>query len=145
MVRDIPYRDTPRTFLFIHFNSKYFNFVLDKFISLQKPFLCIWGDLCFFLRFQVSCWIVGLTVWKVCFWIFEIFFWNCLFFERIATFRSGPVRSSPGLWYRERERLGKNPWCSDKSRPEIRTKILRRTRRATGWGIIRSEIWFEFW
>ena len=31
------------TFLFIHFNSKYFNFVLDKFISLQKPFLCISG------------------------------------------------------------------------------------------------------
>ena len=62
----------------------------------------------FFLRFQVSCWIVGLTVWKVCFWIFEIFFWNCLFFERIATFRSGPVRSSPGLWYREREIGGKS-------------------------------------
>ena len=133
MVRDIPYRDTPRTFLFIHFNSKYFNFVLDKFISLQKPFLCIWGDLCFFLRFQVSCWIVGLTVWKVCFWIFEIFFWNCLFFERIATFRSGPVRSSPGLWYRERD-WGKIPDVRTSPDPKSgrRSSGGRGVRRAGG-------------
>ena len=49
-----------------------------------------------FLSFD-SFWIVGLVFWKVCFWFFEIF-WNCrLFFERVATFRSGTVRSSRTL------------------------------------------------
>ena len=50
--------------------------------------------------FLLNCWIDCLEGLFLNFWDF---FWNCLFFERIATFRSGPVRSSPGLWYRERE------------------------------------------
>jgi hypothetical protein len=35
MERDIPHRDTPGTFLFIDFNSKYFNFIPNNAISFQ--------------------------------------------------------------------------------------------------------------
>ena len=35
MERDIPHRDTPETFLFIHFNSKYFKFIPNNSISFQ--------------------------------------------------------------------------------------------------------------
>ena len=38
MERDIPCRDTPRTFLFIHFNSTYFNFIPNNSISFQIYF-----------------------------------------------------------------------------------------------------------
>ena len=35
MERGIPHRDTPGTFLFINFNSKYFNFIPNNAISFQ--------------------------------------------------------------------------------------------------------------
>jgi hypothetical protein len=38
MERDITCRDTPRTFLFIHFNSTYFNFIPNNSISFQIYF-----------------------------------------------------------------------------------------------------------
>ena len=70
MERDIPYRDTPRTFLFIHLihvNSKYFNFIPNNyFLFIPKNNFHWW-----FLRlFQLN-------------WLFQDLLWFFGFFSEL--------------------------------------------------------------
>ena len=83
MERDIPHRDTPGTFLFIHFNSKYLNFNPNNANSFQiiifhsKKYFFVHVLLMFFQMIISS---VFLNVWFVFQFCFLFFFSNMFFF-----------------------------------------------------------------
>ena len=83
MERDIPHRDTPGIFLFIHVNSKYFNFLPNNAISFQisnfysKKYFVV-HVLSRFFQMIISRFVVIKTT--NCF-VFDMLFVVCLFFH----------------------------------------------------------------
>ena len=81
MERDIPHRDTPGTFLFSDFNSKYFNFISNNAISFQMIIYCSFQKiLCrsFVLSFLND-------DFKICCYLFSswfLFFCFCFFIKK---------------------------------------------------------------
>ena len=84
MERDIPHRDTPGTFFFINFNSKYFNFIPNNAISFQiilfhskkHVFVHVFKG---FFEMMISRFVV--VFWKFRFvFVFKILFLFSLFF-----------------------------------------------------------------
>ena len=99
MERDIPCRDTPRTFLFIHFNSTYFNFIPNNSISFQiyfsfqknfsfmlLRFKGIFQDLLLlFILFGVFFWFVFFSL-KTCFSPFNFLFFIVYYYYFFIAF-----------------------------------------------------------
>ena len=91
MERDIPHshRDTPGTFLFIHFNSKYFNFISNNAISFQLFCFIPKNTFSFmFLKVVFKWWFQDLLLlktncfsffFKYVFFIFLMCVWFCYF------------------------------------------------------------------
>ena len=85
MERDIPHRDTPGIFLFIHVNSKYFNFLPNNAISFQisnfysKKYFVV-HVLSRFFQMIISRFVVIKTT--NCF-VFDMLFVVCLFFSYV--------------------------------------------------------------
>ena len=83
MERDIPHRDTPETFLFIHFNSKYLNFNPNNANSFQiiifhsKKYFFVHVLLMFF-QMIISRFVV---IKKMNCFVFDMLCFDCLFFH----------------------------------------------------------------
>ena len=101
MERDIPHRDTPGIFLFIHVNSKYFNFLPNNAISFQisnfysKKYFVVQNCSCSFKVFSndyftLCCYQNNklFCFWYVifCLFVFSICFCFCLFLTGFCFF-----------------------------------------------------------